>query len=512
MLAYVQDWDFILRYQDEHSYMLQLQMLARGRLWMPAIPPEIAGFFSSYAVLASPRYGSIYFPGTALMDVAGIWLHLPFWAIPLLTAGASVGLCYRIVTELVDGEAGALAAVMMASLPTYRSLSLMLLSQTPMLLLGLLLIWAWLRWRKSPCPAWVLAMGALAGWALITRPLDALAYIVPVCWAMLAERRNRVAPNLSLARLQTAALFAVAAAPFLLLQAVQNSGMTGSWIRPPEAQFAAENFPAPMLGFHRIDWSHAPKPKLPEDRELLETSTWPAYRAHQIRNLPAAWWKERLPRTLQVTLPNPLLATLIPVGLLGLTDRRRRVLAGATGMFCLLYSLSVWYQAHYIMVIVPGVLLMTMLGIAQARLLWPGLSPIFALVVVAMSIGAFAETDPDNWSQWMDLVRIESNLATLPPDPAVVLFRYHPNDPVVNVAHHEPVYNTDTPWPDDARIIRAHDLGAQNIRLFQYYARTQPWRVIYLYDRDGDTLTRLGTAAEAARNYDGVVRRNEHVR
>ncbi len=315
LVAYAQDWDFILRYQDEHSFMIQLQMLAHGRLWMPAIPPEVADFFSSYLIFTSPTYGSIYYPGTALMDVAGVWLHLPFWAIPVLSAGASVGLVYRIVTELVDGVAEALAALMMISLPTFRSLALMLLSQTPMLLLGLLLIWAWLRWRGDRETRWVLLIGALAGWALITRPLDALAYLVPVCWAMLAESseearvfitssgtsgerragghgafkvrfdsdgpsstnapRRGPAPDdqvrgkrnflkVALALLPVVALFVLSAAPFLAVQAIQNKAMTLRWTVTPEGEFAAENFPGPMVGFHQIDWHRALRPNSPK--------------------------------------------------------------------------------------------------------------------------------------------------------------------------------------------------------------------------------------------------------
>jgi hypothetical protein len=580
VLAYVQDWDFILRYQDEHSYAIQVQMMARGHLWMPAISPEVADFFTSFAIFTTPAYGSMYFPGTALMYAPTIWLHLPFWTLPVIAAGACVGLTYRLIAECIDGVAGLLAALMMTSLPAFRSLSLMLLSQTPMLLLGLLLVWAWLRWRAQRRAAWGLAIGAFAAWAMVTRPLDALAYIVPVGAAMIldcvgarasrwADRRignDKIFEDLGirastepsgsaagpppegaipqkletrpaaeplgsvLARVTepvsdpmrgalseqpqpslrnialTIAFILLAASPFLAVEALQDRGMTGHWLESPNHAYAAANYPAPVVGFHTIDWKRAPVPKLAQDRELIQNSFWPEYRNYRLVDVPMAWWKERIPQTAQWTLPNPLLAALIPVGILGLFDRRRRVLAAIALLFLLLYALSVSYQQHYLMVDVPGVLFLALLGLEQIRRCWPRQSVMLVLIVAAMSVGAMFQTDTINWSPWMDLVRIENKLATLPPDPAIVLFRYHPFNPAVNIAYHEPVYNTDVAWPDDARMIRAHDLGAENIRLLQYYARTQPDRVVYLYDRDGDTVTRLGTPAKAARAYDELMR------
>ena len=56
--------------------------------------------------------------------------------------------------------------------------------------------------------------------------------------------------------------------------------------------------------------------------------------------------------------------------------------------------------------------------------------------------------------------------------------------------------NTDVAWPDDAPIIRAHDLGEENVRLYRYYAQRQPEREIYLFDRNGSQLQYLGTAIE----------------
>jgi hypothetical protein len=77
----------------------------------------------------------------------------------------------------------------------------------------------------------------------------------------------------------------------------------------------------------------------------------------------------------------------------------------------------------------------------------------------------------------------------------VILFTYKTG---VNIIE-EPVYNTTVAWPDDAAVIRAHDLGDRNREILDYYARTQPERVFYRYDRASNTLSPpLGTAKSLA--------------
>ncbi|MDB5333383.1 MAG: hypothetical protein JWP03_4534 [Phycisphaerales bacterium] len=87
---------------------------------------------------------------------------------------------------------------------------------------------------------------------------------------------------------------------------------------------------------------------------------------------------------------------------------------------------------------------------------------------------------------------LDTNVTT----PAVVLFVYYPG----GLFFEEPVYNTSTAWPDDAPIIRAHDLGdARNREIFAYYARTQPDRMFYRFDPAATpSLTELGRARDLA--------------
>jgi hypothetical protein len=54
-------------------------------------------------------------------------------------------------------------------------------------------------------------------------------------------------------------------------------------------------------------------------------------------------------------------------------------------------------------------------------------------------------------------------------------------------------------YPDDAAIIRAHDRGEENARLYAYYAQRQPQRIVYLYDLGDDSLTELGNVVDLAR-------------
>jgi hypothetical protein len=82
----------------------------------------------------------------------------------------------------------------------------------------------------------------------------------------------------------------------------------------------------------------------------------------------------------------------------------------------------------------------------------------------------------------------------------VVLFRF---DVENGNPHIEPVYNAGVAWPDDAPVIRAHDLGpARNQQLYEYYARHQPQRAVYLFDLSAATIQEppvyLGTAAQLA--------------
>jgi hypothetical protein len=478
-----QQRDFFLKIHDEHSYAIQARMLAVGRLWTAAHPA--AESFDSPYVLVRPVYASMYFPGTALMLVPGVWLGLPWWATPLILSAACVGVLYHVVTELIDGDAGLLAALMLVSLQTFRELSLRLYSQTPMLLLALCLIWAWLAWRRDRRWQRALIIGVIAGWILIVRPLDAIVFLAPVIIGIVLDLRKP--------ELRTIAAIAAGALPFVSLQLIANRGITGSWLTTPHAFYADRDFPGVTLGFH------TPRPMsmlvttVPQKRALYR-DTIPAIEKHRPGNVVPELMRNRLPITVSTTLPNNLLVILLPLGVAAALFARKQtspawILAAPLPLFLLAYAFYLFYFAHYLLVLAPAMIFLIVIAAHELPALWPRMrNPLVVLVTFTLaiiSLDALPEFHPrlrDDVGAG-DLGEINKLLADLPHRPAIVLFRYANGDN----AQREPVYNTSTSNIDDADVIRAHDLpGEANRTLLEYYAERQPQRHVYRIIRAAD--------------------------
>jgi hypothetical protein len=497
LTALLQDRDLFPKTHDEGSYAIQMQMLARGRLWMPQHP--LADFFDTFYVLVKPVYASQYFPGTALMYVPSVWLGWPTWVLPLLASGAIVGLVYHIVTELVDGVAGAMAALLMVSLSWFRMLSILLFSQVPLLLLGLLLIWAWLRWRRSRRRGWLAAIGALAGWAAITRPADALCFALPVGAAIAHDLFRRPARQWA----EAAALIVAGALPFLAIQVRLNLGVTGSRLKTPFALYAQRDFPQTEFGFPRYDPAVRPASSLPQKQQVYDEWAVPYIKLHQPDTVAKAWVGRWLPMAFSAALPARVLLVPLFIGVLGLTSSPRRVLASALPLLFLAYVPHTFFLEHYAVVVAPAVALLVVLGFRALEEAWPTyrsmIAAASAAAVLAVSLSSLHELNRsvDDEPFHSEMLRfVNQQLPYLPQvqKPAVVLFRWAPGENPIE----EPVYNFDVAWPDDARIIRAHDLGERNRDIFAYYARIQSDRTFYLFDRKTKTLTPLGPATALA--------------
>jgi 4-amino-4-deoxy-L-arabinose transferase-like glycosyltransferase len=449
---------------------------------MPAYPPQIAPFFDTFNIIVDRVYAPMYFPGTALALAPAVWLDLPTWLMPLFICAGCAVMLYLVSMEYFGPVRALIAVVVLLSLTQFRAVSTMAMSQPPLLLAELLLLWGWLRFAAGGRIGWAILIGAAAGYAAITRPLDAACVAVPIGAAILVRLWRR--PRLLAA---TAALLILAAAPFLALQIVQNIGVTGSWRQFPESYYNRENFPASPMGFHTIDPANIPRLTCPPKQQWLDDWILPVFQAHQLSNLPWEWWPTRLRQTIGDTLPDPALLILLAPAALGLSDPRRRVIAAWVALFLIGYALYAFYLDHYLVALMPASILLLLIGWEVIANAWPSQRQAIDLVLMlslpAIAIGAMLDLNGYTASPPQAFVyQRAANIALrrLPRSPAVVLFRFNPR---LSYYHDEPVFNDDAAWPDDALIVRARDLGAaQDRKLFAYYAQHQPDRVFYIYD------------------------------
>jgi hypothetical protein len=479
---------------DEFSYLIQAHQLASGHLWMPA--HALGQFFDSFQLLVTPVYASAYFPGTALLYVPGIWLHVPPFVTAVIITGFVAGLLFWITAELLDAVAGGLAVLLLLSDVVFRQASILVMGQMPLLLYVLLATAAWLRWRATPRTGWIILTGFFLGLAGITRPIDALCFAIPIGIAVLVKWPRSIFP------------MAAGALPLLLLQLILNHGVTGNWTRTPFGMYADRDYPGTSYGFHPYDPSARPASDLPQ-KQALYREYQPLLLEHQPGNIlndmlkphgPFDGARLRLVLSQYTPTPFPMFVPLLFLPVLGLT-RGRGVFVAALPLFVLFYVPYVFFFPHYVLAAAPCVII----GIlTAARVLadrWKSTRRFYevglTLLIGGTAIAALPQWSPVNEDVFAAplLGSVNKQLVQLPHLPAVVLFKY---DPKRNT-HEEPVFNADAASPDDALIIRAHDLGPANQDLFDYYANHQPQRYFYLFNEGDLSLIELGKATELRR-------------
>jgi len=483
-------------WHDELSYVIQMRMLGEGRLWMPAHP--VSEFFETFYLVTDRVYASIYFPGTALLYVAGIWLHLPLIALPLCAAGACVGLTYWILAKLIDPVSALVGALLMISIPIVRLMSIMVMSNVPVLLMGLLLIFCYIHWQRDRSLGWALCMGIFAGWAATCRPLEASCFAAPVGLAILLRLREGTWKN----RLATIALILAGAAPFLSLQLIMNAHITGNWRTPAWQYYSNRDFPQTTMGFRRFDPAIRPVSRLPQKIDMYNIFVRAVVDAHQPHLVAHQWLRVRGPVVVAGTMPYSILLVFLPLGTGLCNNRVRGVVAGVLPVFVILYAISVVFQVYYPIVVIPSALLLVLLGVNAIGAAFTRHGPLIRsglfLWVALMAISALPETGRDVRDQLFDptlMRQIDEWERNYKGKEALVLFHYSPSRNL----DEEPVFNATVAWPDDARIIRANDLGAENRKLFEYYAKSQPEREVFRFDEESRRYERLGTVAELAK-------------
>jgi hypothetical protein len=210
------------------------------------------------------------------------------------------------------------------------------------------------------------------------------------------------------------------------------------------------------------------------------------------------WWRDRMLPSADVAFPSHVLFVLLPVGLLGMR-RRPVVVVLLVGLILLPLAYTFWtsFFAHYALILLPAFFGLALMGMGVLRARFPTADGAMALGILLIAVGGMPVVRPnlDRFPRSDMLRDVRRKLARLDHVPAVVLFRYESGRSSI---HEEPVYNIDAGWPDDERVIRAHDLGVRNVEIFSYYAARQPERFFYRYDRGTHQLTPLGRAGDLA--------------
>ena len=410
---------------------------------------------------------------------------------------------YRVIGELLDGAAGIVAALLVPTIQRFRLHTVEPLSHPAMLMLGLLMMWTWLCWRRtSRGLAMTAVVAAAMSWGVITRPIDALSYALPIGFAMLLDLRGQ-----SVHWFRVLGAGALGAAPLLALQGVHNVGVADSLFKTPVALYAEREWAGfnPM-GFATLQPNASPASSLPQKHDVYNETFRPVAAAHHPDNLlKPTWVISRLGLIAGATLPNSLLVIPFMAGVLSMWAKRcwvlsnqRWVLFLTLPLFFIAYAISPFFLPWYPLAVIPAVLMMVMASFRVAERLWPRARASVSVLSVILPLGLAMGSLPEFNSQVRDagpaglMEWVYNELPRKVQQPALVLFSYQSG---VDSAHEEPVYNIDVVNIDDAPIIKAHDLGtARNTEIIRYYAERQPNRRVYLCDRTTRTLTDLGPA------------------
>jgi hypothetical protein len=504
---WVEQTPFKPKFQDEFSYLTQMRMLAHGRLWMPPLP--LPDYFDNLYLLVRPVYASMYFPGAAMMFVPALLLHLPYYVGALAVAGLCAALLWLVFAELLDGASAFLAVFLLHALPMFRMLSIMPMAQIPALLLGLVMTWSVLQWRKQFKPRWLLLLGFAAGWGAITRPADALCFVFVFAVVMAMDLKTKPASTW----LRTVVLVTIPVVPFLLFQLFLNQNITGQWFTTPFARYNDALYPG-AFGFH----STAPPDHVsnfPDVQLFYEGNAKGVIAQHQLKNLFPIILHGEWDMARRVAVAEPFLWLIMPLSLPVMWNRGLFVIWGMLPVFLIglsAYAFS-YILPHYMVMVMPTMILFALLPIRFLTDTFPSQTAAIR-TMIALSITAFAiaalpgvnRVAHDQYFETPELEQVDHVLAHDVSPPAVVLFHFNPGQRV-NLSEN-PIYNAEVPWPDDAPVIRARDLnpdissvakpGDLDRPLYEYYSGIAPTRVFYVYNRGGgaNQLKCLGTASQ----------------
>lgn len=492
---------------DEFSYQIQARMLARGHVALPVHP--LSDSFETFYLITDRVYASQYFVGGSAMFVPAVWfgVPMPIWAIVL--SGVAGGMLWLLLREAIDSAAAIGGVIALLGIRSFRFLALTTMSQVPTLLLAMVVCFALLRWRRTrrafprASVGWLATAGTAMGWLAITRPLDAAAFglggLLWVAWTL------RAAPAIEWRRTALAGLVPIV--PFVAVQLCVNQAVTGRWLQTPFDYYLQRDMPGSELGFHDPRPAARPVSSLPQKQDFFDAFVLTSLADHTPAKVFRQWFGERPRNLVASTLPDAVLIVLVPLVLMSARTKRQPLLPIIIPIWCVAYALHPFDLWHYGVVIIPCALTLALSGVTSMATLGRRRSRRGRTIAMRMTVLAtlgmlsMPQVRRDQKDQMIENpveVTLSAAIRSNVTEPqAIVLVRYAADAKIDSAL--EVVYNADVAWPDDARVIRAHDLdGDRNAKLFRYYAERQPERVVYRFDRSTGGIVRLGRVADLA--------------
>jgi hypothetical protein len=274
---------------DSISYLFQGRILASGHLYEP--PPRVPALFANEnVILTATRWCSKYPPGWPLLLALGWRLHAPWLMSPLLLALAVAGV-WLAGRRLYDPATGLLAAAVLACSPFALLMAADAMAHVPALCATawcLAMIAGVMEDRpprpprgdvalSSPAAATddgaaagksgrrLAAAGLLGGFALLVRPLTAVALLGPaVAWCAIALARRR--------RLSALGWMALGAAPCIAAMAAYDAAVFGGPLVTGYAVYEPARYARAADAL--VTWPEALLHRLPWYLDLLNRSLW----------------------------------------------------------------------------------------------------------------------------------------------------------------------------------------------------------------------------------------------
>ncbi len=181
--------------EDEIAYIFQAQTYARGELWAPPAPAQ-TGFFTPFVVtLDNDRRVGKYTIGWPLLLAVGESLGAGWLVNPILAA-ITVALIYMLGRELYGRQVGLVAGILAFTSPFFLLQSSTFMAHPATALWATLLAFAFLRADTARDAGrdprlWTALCGLSMGMLAITRPLSAVAVVIPFATVLLIRLLRR---------------------------------------------------------------------------------------------------------------------------------------------------------------------------------------------------------------------------------------------------------------------------------------------------------------------------------